>query len=180
MLNMNQNPLTNRSGVKLKSRLNGNIGQWLYLAFGAIVTLTLLTSLLTLYSFNRFGVVVHSTSIETIPLIVSAGRLSERSQSLAASAPIITLARDEAELHTIQDNLKRQLREINRALDDLVQHMNLESLNTIRQEVDALSETFTNLESLSATRIKLNHSREQTILRLDRIRADLADHYQYP
>ena len=93
-LGMNLNEIS-RLGLT-KQGLLGSFGARLYLAFGAIILLTVITTALSLYSFNRFGDVVQRTTTETIPLVVGAKDLAERSLSLTASAQSIALAGDTA------------------------------------------------------------------------------------
>ena len=61
---------------RAKQGLLGSIGDRLYLAFGAIILLTVITTALGLYSFNRFGDVVRRTTRQTIPLVVGAKHLA--------------------------------------------------------------------------------------------------------
>ena len=90
---------------RAKQGLLDSIGGRLYLAFGAIILLTVITTVLGLYSFNRFGDVVQRTTTQTIPLVVGAKNLAERSLSLAASAQSIALARDKSELQVTMADL---------------------------------------------------------------------------
>lgn len=160
---------------QLERVLPSDITRRLYPAFGTIIFLTLFTTVIALYSFNRFSDVVHSTATETIPLVVSAGRLSERSQSLAASAPNIALARDIEQLKTTMNGLDFQLKEITLALDVLAGHNDPELFALIRQDIKLLANILANLEQLSASRIALKTSRQEFILKLQAIHANFAD-----
>jgi signal transduction histidine kinase/CheY-like chemotaxis protein len=157
-------------------RMSGGAGsKGLNLAFGSIVILTIFMSLLALYSFDRFSQVVRSTATETIPLVASAGRLSERSQSLAESAPKIALARNKAELQLTKSELDSQLEEIAQALGNLEGHSDPESLVLIRQDVLKMSNILANLDKLSTTRNELRIARQEFIVKLQVIRTDFAD-----
>jgi signal transduction histidine kinase/ActR/RegA family two-component response regulator len=157
-------------------RMSGGAGsKGLNLAFGSIVILTIFMSLLALYSFDRFSQVVRSTATETIPLVASAGRLSERSQSLAESAPKIALARNKAELQLTKSELDSQLKEIAQALGNLEGHSDPESLVLIRQDVLKMSNILANLDKLSTTRNELRIARQEFIVKLQVIRTDFAD-----
>ena len=59
-----------------KAARTPGVGGSLYLAFGAIAVVTLFTTVLGLYSFNRFGTVVQRTTTQTIPLVVGLTPLS--------------------------------------------------------------------------------------------------------
>jgi signal transduction histidine kinase/ActR/RegA family two-component response regulator len=152
-----------------------DISGGLILAFGGIVFLTLFMSVLALYSLNRFSEVVHSTATETVPLVANAGHLSERSQSLAESAPNIALARNKSELEETMIDLDSQLEEIAVALMDLEGHSDRESLVVISEDVKTLSNILANLDQLAKSRIELRLSRQEFIDRLQSIRADFAD-----
>jgi signal transduction histidine kinase/CheY-like chemotaxis protein len=161
---------------KIMQRMSGGAGsKGLNLAFGSIVILTIFMSLLALYSFDRFSHVVRSTATETIPLVASAGRLSERSQSLAESAPKIALARNKAELQLTKSELDSQLKEIAQALGNLEGHSDPESLVLIRQDVLKMSNILANLDKLSTTRNELRIARQEFIVKLQVIRTDFAD-----
>jgi signal transduction histidine kinase len=139
----------------------------LYIAFGAIVLLTVITTALSLYSFNRFGEVAQRTTKQIIPLVIGAKHLAEKSLSLAASAPSIALAGDERELQTVMADLDGLLREINEALGRLKSRSNSEVLSDILHDVDALATVLETLKRLAEQRFTM---RQQDELFYDRVK----------
>ena len=167
--------ITHQTENLLNRVTSRDISGGLNFAFGGIVILTLFMSALALYSFDRFSNVVHSTATETIPLVANAGHLSERSQSLAESAPKIALARDKFELEETMSDLDSQLWEIDQALIDLEGHSDPKSLEVIGKDVKSLSLILGDLDQLAKSRIELRLSRQEFLDRLQDIRASFAD-----
>ncbi len=157
---------TSRVGHAKQGLLFGFAGR-LYIAFGAIVLLTLMTTALSLYSFNRFGEVVQRTTKQTIPLVVGAKHLAERSLSLAASAQSIALAGDKSELQAVMADLEGLLREINEALGRLKSRAAPDVLSDILHDVDTLATILETLEILAEQRFTM---RQQDDLFFDRVK----------
>ena len=147
----------------------------LYLAFGAIILLTVVTSALSLYSFNRFGEVVQRTTKQTIPLVVGAKHLAERSLSLAASAQSIALAGDKSELQAVMADLEGLLREINEAVVRLKSRSDPEVLSDILDDIDALATVLETLERLAEQRFTMRQQDELFFDKVQEVGAVFAD-----
>jgi signal transduction histidine kinase len=160
---------------RAKQGLLDSIGGRLYLAFGAIILLTVITTALGLYSFNRFGDVVQRTTTQTIPLVVGAKHLAERSLSLAASAQSIALARDKSELQATMADLDALLREINEAVGRLKGRSDPDVLSDIREDIEALATILEALESLAEQRFTMRRQHDIFFDRVNEVGADFAD-----
>ncbi len=160
---------------RAKQGLLGSIGGRLYLAFGAIILLTVMTTALGLYSFNRFGDVVQRTTTQTIPLVVGAKHLAERSLSLAASAQSIALARDKSELQFTMADLDSLLREINEAVGRLKGRSDPDILSDIREDIEALATILETLEGLAEQRFTMRRRHDIFFDRVNEVGADFAD-----
>jgi signal transduction histidine kinase len=156
---------TSRVGRAKQGLLSSFAGS-LYLAFGAIILLTIITTALSLYSFNRFGEVVRRTTKQTIPLVVRAKNLAERSLSLTASAQRIALAGNKSELQAVMADLEGLLREINDAVDRLKSRFDPDVLSDILDDIDALATILETLKSLAEQRFTM---REQDDIFFDRV-----------
>ncbi|MGD8658879.1 MAG: ATP-binding protein [Desulfobacterales bacterium] len=158
-----------------KQGLLGSFGGRLYLAFGAIILLTLITTALSLYSFNRFGDVVQRTTTETIPLVVGAKDLAERSLSLTASAQSIALAGDKNELQASMADLDALLREIKEAVGRLIDRSDPDVLNDIREDIEALATILEALEGLAEQRFIMQQRHDVFVERVNEVGANFAD-----
>lgn len=161
--------------MRVKQGLLGSIGARLYLAFGVIILLTALTTVLGLYSFNRFGAVVQRTTTQTIPLVVGAKHLAERSLSLTASAQSIALARDQSALQATMADLDALLREINEAMSQLKNRANPNVLRDIREDIEALATTLVALEGLAKQRFVLRQQHDTFLAKVNKVGADFTD-----
>jgi signal transduction histidine kinase len=153
----------------------GGFGGRLYLAFGAIILLTLITTALGLYSFNRFGEVVQRTTTQTIPLVVGAKNLAEQSLSLAASAQSIALTKDHNELQATMADLDKLLREINVAVGRLKGRSDPDVLSDIREDIEALEAILETLEGLAKQRFTMRRRHDIFFDRVNEVGADFAD-----
>jgi signal transduction histidine kinase len=160
---------------RAKQGLLGSFGGRLYLAFSAIILLTVITTALSLYSFNRFGDVVQRTTTQTIPLVVRAKHLAERSLSLAASAQSIALAGDKYELHHTMTDLDALLHEIKDAVGRLKGRSDPDVLSGIREDIEALETILEALEGLAEQRFTMQQRHDIFFDRVNEVGADFAD-----
>ncbi len=160
---------------RAKQGLLDSFGGRLYLAFGAIILLTVITTALSLYSFNRFGDVVQRTTTQTIPQVVGAKNLAERSLSLAASAQSIALAGDKNELHATMADLDALLREIKEAVGRLKGRSDPDVLSDIREDIEALATILEALEGLAEQRFTMRRRHDIFFDRVKEVGADFAD-----
>jgi signal transduction histidine kinase len=130
---------------------------------------------LSLYSFNRFGEVVQRTTKQTIPLVVGAKYLAERSLSLAASAQSIALAGDKSELQAVMADLDALLRKINEAVGSLKGQSDPDVLNDIRDDIDALATILEALEDLAEQRFAMRQQYDIFFDRVNEVGAVFAD-----
>jgi hypothetical protein len=169
------NPSQATTVERVKHGLLRSSGGRLYLAFGVILLLTVITTALGLYSFNRFGAVVQRTTTQTIPLVVGAKHLAERSSSFAASAQSIALARDKSELQDTMADLDSLLDEINTAMGTLKGRFNPDVLRGIREDIGALATILTALQDLAEQRFMLRHRHDTFVDKVNKVGADFTD-----
>ncbi len=160
---------------RVQQGLLGSIGARLYLAFGVIILLTVITTVLGLYSFNRFGSVVQRTTTQTMPLVVGAKHLAERSLSLSASAQSIALASDRSELQVTMAGLDAVLHEINAAMSQLKDRADPDILRDIREDVEALATILVALEGLAKQRFALRRQHDTFLDKVNKVGADFTD-----
>jgi phosphoglycerate-specific signal transduction histidine kinase len=158
-----------------KNRWQITSGGRLYVAFGAIGLLTALITALAIYSFDRLGEIVQDTTSNTLPLVVSAERLSERSTLLSASAPSIALAKNTAELEATTVKLYALLDEINATMSDLEGRSSPLNMADIRGDVEALEAILENLKILAEHRFQMRERQVAFLDRMDEVRADFSD-----
>ncbi|MEO5378666.1 MAG: ATP-binding protein [Magnetococcus sp. DMHC-6] len=99
---------------------NPSFKKRLYFAFASIAALTLLATGFALYAFARFGKVVDNTASQTIPEMISAMRLSERSALLAAMAPVLSTSENNQQLYENAKHLDKLIFDIHQTKNDLV------------------------------------------------------------
>jgi signal transduction histidine kinase len=145
------------------------------LAFGVIILLTAFTTALGLYSFNRFGTIVQQTTTQTIPLVVGAKHLAERSLSLAASAQGIALTSNKSELQAAMVALEALLREIHAAMHHVKAQVNADVLGEIREDIEALATILIALEGLAKQRFILRQQHGIFLDKVNKVGADFTD-----
>ena len=119
----------------------------LYVTFGGIAAILIVTVGLALYMTNRLGQAVEGTTHEILPETLAALRLSERSALLAALAPTLAGARDQQELHQLAARLDALIREIGIYISRLGIRADPNTIAILRDRVALLSYTLQTLKS---------------------------------
>ena len=84
----------------------------LLIAFAAITTFAAATSAIALYTFNKYGEGFNRIASSSLPALVAASDLAQRSQALAANAPNLAVADGHFARRAVSEALGRQLKEI--------------------------------------------------------------------
>lgn len=127
----------------------------LYMTFGGIAAILIVTVGLALYMTNRLGQAVEGTTHEILPETLAALRLSERSALLAALAPTLAGARDQQELHQLAARLDALIREIGIYISRLGIRADPNTIAILRDRVALLSHTLQTLKSANIDRLAL-------------------------
>ena len=131
-------------------------------AFAAITIFAIATSVIALYTFDKYGAGFNRIASSNVPALVAASNLAQRSQALAANAPNLAVADGHFARRAVSEGLRGQLQAIAAAsvqvktfapategLDRLIQ--NQASLGEKLEKLDALV-----AEKLEADRVAAN------------------------
>ena len=75
-----------------KQRIRFGVAFRLLIAFAAITAFATFTSAIALYTFGKFGDGFNRIASSSLPALVAASELAQRSESLAANAPNLAVA----------------------------------------------------------------------------------------
>ena len=84
----------------------------LLIAFAAITAFAAATSVVALYTFNKYGDGFNRIASSSLPALVAASNLAQRSQALAANAPNLAVADGHFARRAVSEALGSQLKEI--------------------------------------------------------------------
>jgi signal transduction histidine kinase/DNA-binding response OmpR family regulator/HPt (histidine-containing phosphotransfer) domain-containing protein len=153
-----------------------NIMKWfknylsrLYISFLCIWLLVLFSTAFSIYSFNRFGKVMDSTVGNSIPEMLAAMRLSERSALLTAIAPVLTASKNTAQLRETSDRMNLLVNDLNRNLQRLASRSMKKMVDNIKESSQEMTQTLSDIKDATLKRIDLTnqaHNQKQGILKL--------------
>ena len=147
----------------------------LYISFLCIWLLVLFSTAFSIYSFNRFGKVMDSTVGESIPEMLSAMRLSERSALLTAIAPVLAASQNGEQLSETSERIDLLIKDINDNLQLLASRSMKEIISNIKTSSKEMTHTLSGIKDATLKRIDLTsqvHNQKQAILKLQN---DLVD-----
>jgi len=141
----------------------------LYISFLCIWLLILFSTVFSIYSFNRFGKVMDSTTGEAIPEMLAAMRLSERSAMLTAIAPVLASSENVEQLRSTSKRMDQLTNEIDYNLQLLASRSVEKIVSDIKTSSSKISQTLTEIKNATSKRIELSkqiHDQKQGILKL--------------
>jgi TorS N-terminal sensor domain len=139
----------------------------LLIAFAAITAFAAATSAIALYTFNKYGESFNRIASSSLPALVAASDLAQRSQALAANAPNLAVADGHFARRAVSEALGRQLKEIAgtgaqvRALAPAT-----EGLDSLSRNEAALKDNLEKLDGLVAERLEADRVAANFMLRL--------------
>lgn len=145
------------------------------MTFAGSALVLLLAGCFALYLMTQLGGAVERAIDEILPKALDAMRLSEHSAVLAASAPRLASARNQAETQEIETGLDQLRTEIDRNLNALEQTAPAERLVQVRSHVVMLSETLTGLKRAANERIALEQHRANALARIRQAESNFID-----
>src|SRR5215470_19434449 len=114
-------------------------------AFAAITVLAIVTSVIALYTFGKYGEGFNRIASSNLPALVAASNLAHRSQALAANAPNLAVVDGHFARRAVSESLRDQLLAITNA----------------SAQVKNLAPTTAGLESLARDEASLKDSLEK-------------------
>ena len=139
----------------------------LLIAFAAITAFAAATSAIALYTFNKYGEGFNRIASSSLPALVAASDLAQRSQALAANAPNLAVADGHFARRAVSEALGRQLKEIAetgeqvRALAPAT-----EGLDSLSRNETALKDNLQKLDGLVAEKLEADRVAANFMLRL--------------
>ena len=139
----------------------------LLIAFAAITAFAAATSAIALYTFNKYGEGFNRIASSSLPALVAASDLAQRSQALAANAPNLAVADGHFARRAVTEALGRQLKEIAetgeqvRALAPAT-----EGLDSLSRNETALKDNLQKLDGLVAEKLEADRVAANFMLRL--------------
>jgi signal transduction histidine kinase len=139
----------------------------LLIAFAAITAFAAATSAIALYTFNKYGEGFNRIASSSLPALVAASDLAQRSQALAANAPNLAVAEGHFARRAVSEALGRQLKEIAetskqvRALAPAT-----EGLDSLSRNETALKDNLQKLDGLVAEKLEADRVAANFMLRL--------------
>ncbi|ETR72844.1 MAG: two-component system, unclassified family, sensor histidine kinase and response regulator [Candidatus Magnetoglobus multicellularis str. Araruama] len=141
----------------------------LYISFFCIWLLILFSTAFSIYSFNRFGKVMDSTVSKSIPEMLAAMKLSERSALLTAIAPVLTSSENVEQLRETSSRMDLLINDINYNLQLLASRSVENSVANIKTSSKEMTQTLSEIKDATLKRIDLSsqiHNQKQSILTL--------------
>lgn len=139
-----------------KSRLSVQ----LYIAFTALAAILLTAVALALYLSQQLGEAVDQTTQRIIPLTRAALSLSERSATLAATAPMLAHADSTQQLEMFGQRLGSILEQMNAAMTYLYDQADPNAVAQVRGSVEELSSILGSLKRQTADRLDLQQRQD--------------------
>jgi len=147
----------------------------LYISFLCIWLLVLFSTAFSIYSFNRFGQVMDSTVGKSIPEMLAAMRLSERSALLTAIAPVLASSENVSQLRETSERMDLLINDIDYNLQLLVSRSVEKMVSNIKFSSSEMTRTLSEIKDATLKRIDLTaqvNNQKQGILKLQN---DLVD-----
>jgi CheY-like chemotaxis protein/HPt (histidine-containing phosphotransfer) domain-containing protein len=147
----------------------------LYISFLCIWLLVLFSTAFSIYSFNQFGKVMDRTVGNSIPEMLAAMRLSERSALLTAIAPVLTASQNAEQLSDTSQRMDILIKDINNNLHLLASRSMEKIVANIKTSSKEMTQSLKEIKEATLKRIDLTsqvHNQKQGILQLQN---DLVD-----
>ena len=139
----------------------------LLIAFAAITAFAAVTTAIALYTFSKYGDGFNRIASSSLPALVAASNLAQRSQALAANAPNLAVADGHFARRAVGEALGSQLREIAVAGQQIkVLAPATEGLDNLSRNEESLKDTLQKLNGLVAEKIEADRVAANFMLRL--------------
>ncbi len=139
----------------------------LLIAFAAITAFAAAISAVALYTFGKYGDAFNRIASSSLPALVAASNLAQRSQALAANAPNLAVADGHFARRAISEALGSQLRAIAEAGDQVrALAPATEGLDSLTRNEASLKVNIRNLDTLVAEKIEADRVAANFMLRL--------------
>ena len=139
----------------------------LLIAFAAITAFAAAISAVALYTFGKYGDGFNRIASSSLPALVAASNLAQRSQALAANAPNLAGADGHFARRAVSEALGNQLRAIAEASDQVrALAPATEGLDSLSRDEASLKVNIRNLDTLVAEKIEADRVAANFMLRL--------------
>jgi phosphoglycerate-specific signal transduction histidine kinase len=139
----------------------------LLIAFAAITAFAALTSTIALYTFGKFGQGFNRIASSSLPALVAASDLAQRSEALAANAPNLAVADGHFARRAISEALGNRLQSIADAAGQIRKLApSTEGLVSLTQDEALLKDNIQKLDELVAEKIDADRVAANFMLRL--------------
>ena len=139
----------------------------LLIAFAAITAFAATISAVALYTFGKYGDGFNRIASSSLPALVAASNLAQRSQALAANAPNLAVADGHFTRRAVSEALGSQLRVMAEAGDQVrVLAPATKGLDSLTQNEASLKVNIRNLDTLVAEKIEVDRVAANFMLRL--------------
>src|SRR5215475_6877688 len=136
-------------------------------AFAAITVLAIVTSVIALYTFGKYGEGFNRIASSNLPALVAASNLAHRSQALAANAPNLAVVEGHFARRAASEGLRAQLQAIAEASEQVKTFAPAtEGLEILIQNQASLGGKLEKLDSLVAEKLEADRVAANLMLRL--------------
>ena len=151
----------------LVRRLRLGVAFRLLIAFAAITAFAAATSAIAVYTLNKFGAGFDRIASSSLPALVAASNLAQRSQALAANAPNLAVADGHFARRAVSESLEGQLKEIAEA-GERVKTLApaTEGLDSFSRREQSLNDGLRKLDRLVADKLEADRVAANLMLRL--------------
>jgi phosphoglycerate-specific signal transduction histidine kinase len=135
-------------------------------AFAAITIFAIATSVIALYTFDKYGQGFSRIASSNVPALVAASNLAQRSQSLAANAPNLAVADGHFARRAVSEALHAQLQAIAEVSDQVkTLAPATEGLESLIQNQSSLAGKLEKLDTLVAEKLEADRVAANLLLR---------------
>ena len=139
----------------------------LLIAFAAITAFAAATSAIALYTFNKYGEGFNRIASSSLPALVAASELAQRSQALAANAPNLAVAEGHFARRAVSEALGRQIKQIAETGEQVrALAPTTEGLDRLSRNETALKDNLQKLDGLVAEKLEADRVAANFMLRL--------------
>ena len=139
----------------------------LLIAFAAITAFAAATSAIALYTFGKYGDGFNRIASSSLPALVAASDLAQRSQALAANAPNLAVADGHFARRAISEALGSQLKDIAEAGEQVrALAPATEGLDSLTRNEASLKDNIQKLDGLVAEKLEADRVAANFMLRL--------------
>jgi methyl-accepting chemotaxis protein len=145
--------------MKPAARLRFGIGGRLLLAFGAVASLTVLSSAVAMLSYTKVDGAIRGITGHDLPTMNLSLRLAKSSAEVISSAPAVFAAQDRSQHDAAMATLARNQTELDAALERLTAGVGDAEARGLRQTADEMHNNLSRLSTLVRHRLDLRDQR---------------------